>query len=233
MSREEFINELILLGIRITRDQLAKLQQYLEFLVKYNEHTNLTSITNEEDIYLKHFYDSLTIAKYVDLKNTNNLLDIGTGAGFPGMVIKILFPNIKVTLLDSNNKKITFLKALSQILDIKVELVNDRAEDYIKDKREHYDLVVSRAVAPLPVLLELAIPFVKVGGLFVTMKANADEELEASENTSKALASRIKSIKKFNLIKEESARTIILYEKIDKTSERYPRAYDKIKKRPL
>ena len=233
MSREEFINELILLGIRITRDQLDKLQQYLEFLVKYNEHTNLTSITNEEDIYLKHFYDSLTIAKYVDLKNTNNLLDIGTGAGFPGMVIKILFPNIKVTLLDSNNKKITFLKALSQILDIKVELVNDRAEDYIKDKREHYDLVVSRAVAPLPVLLELAIPFVKVGGLFVAMKANADEELEASENTSKALASRIKSIKKFNLIREESARTIILYEKVDKTSERYPRAYDKIKKRPL
>lgn len=233
MSREEFINELILLGIRITKDQLDKLQQYMDFLVTYNQHTNLTTITNEEDIYLKHFYDSLTIAKYVDLKNTNNLLDIGTGAGFPGMVIKILFPNIKVTLLDSNNKKITFLKALSQILDIKVELVNDRAEDYIKDKREHYDLVVSRAVAPLPVLLELAIPFVKVGGLFVAMKANADEELEASENTSKALASRIKSIKKFNLIKEESARTIILYEKVDKTSERYPRAYDKIKKRPL
>ena len=233
MSREEFINELILLGIRITRDQLDKLQQYMDFLVTYNQHTNLTTITNEEDIYLKHFYDSLTIAKYVDLKNTNNLLDIGTGAGFPGMVIKILFPNIKVTLLDSNNKKITFLKVLSQVLDIDVELVNDRAEDYINDKREHYDFVVSRAVAPLPVLLELAIPFVKVGGLFVAMKANVNEELKKSNNTPKLLGSKLKSINEFNLIKEDSLRTIIIYEKESKTDNKYPRQFDKIKKKPL
>lgn len=233
MSREEFINELLLLGIRIKAEQLDKLQKYMDFLILYNEHTNLTSITNKEDIYLKHFYDSLTIAKYVDLKNVNNLLDIGTGAGFPGMVLKILFPQIKVTLLDSNNKKIIFLKALSEVLDVEVDLVNERAEEFIKEKREYYDLVVSRAVAPLPILLELAIPFARVGGLFVAMKANVDDELKATENTHKKLGASIKSINKFDLIKENSNRTIILYEKKNETNKKYPRQYDKIKKNPI
>ena len=233
MSKEEFIKELLLLGIKINNDQLDKLKKYMDFLIKYNEHTNLTSITNEEDIYLKHFYDSLTIAKYVDLHRVNNLLDIGTGAGFPGMVIKILFPNIKVTLLDSNNKKITFLKALTEVLDINVELINERAEDYIIGKREYYDIVVSRAVAPLNILLELAIPFVKVDGLFVSMKANVEQELKDSENTHKVLGAKIKSIYHFNLPNEESTRTVIVYKKISNTDNKYPRIYDKIKKKPI
>ena len=233
MNKEEFKKELILLGIKITNDQLDKLEKYKDFLIKYNEHTNLTTITNEEDIYLKHFYDSLTIAKYVDFKSVNNLLDIGTGAGFPGMVLKIIFPNIKLTLLDSNNKKITFLKVLSDILDIKIELVNERAEEFIKNKRESYDVVVSRAVAPLPILLELAIPYVKEDGMFISMKANAEEELKESEKTYKKLGARIKTINSFNLIKEESIRTIIIYEKINKTDIKYPRSYNKIKKSHL
>ncbi len=233
MNREEFINELKKINIVLNEDQIKKLEIYKDFLIKYNNHTNLTRIINEEDIYLKHFYDSLTIVNYVDFNNINNILDIGTGAGFPGMVLKIVFPRINVTLLDSNNKKITFLKELKELLNINVELINDRAENYIKNKREYYDLVVSRAVAPLPILLELTIPFVKVNGLFISMKANVEEELENSKNTHKILGASIKSINKFNLIKENSLRTIIIYKKNSKTDGKYPRLYDKIKKKPL
>ena len=233
MNKEEFINELNKLNINITDKQLEQLNTYKDFLIKYNEHTNLTRIIDEEDIYLKHFYDSLTIDKYIDLNNVNNLLDIGTGAGFPGMVIKIFYPNINVTLLDSNNKKTTFLKELSKELDLDVEIINDRAENFIKNKREYYDIVVSRAVAPLNILLELTTPFVKLNGLFVAMKANVEEELKESESTYKELGANIKSINEFNLIKEDSKRTIIIYEKINKTDTMYPRTYDKIKKKPL
>ena len=233
MNKEEFINEIKKLGINITEKQIKQLELYKEFLIKYNEHTNLTRIIEETDIYLKHFYDSLTIVKYTDLSNVNNLLDIGTGAGFPGMVIKILFPNINVTLLDSNNKKITFLKELSNMLNLEVELINDRAENFIENKREYYDVVISRAVAPLNILLELTIPFLKVGGIFISMKANIDLELKDSENTYKELGASIDSINCFNLIKENSKRTIIIYKKINKTNNKYPRIYDKIKKNPL
>lgn len=233
MNKEEFIKEVSLLGIEINDKQLKQLDNYKNYLIKYNEHTNLTRIINEEDIYLKHFYDSLTIVKFVDLKCINTVLDIGTGAGFPGMVLKIIFPNIKVTLLDSNNKKIHFLKELSNILNIDVEIINDRAENFIKNKREYYDLVVSRAVAPLNILLELAIPFVKIKGIFVSMKANVEKELKDSSNTYKELGANIKSINCFELIKECSSRTIIVYEKINSTNIKYPRLYDKIKKKPL
>ena len=233
MKKDEFINELKSIGINITDEQLNLLDEYKNFLIKYNEHTNLTTIIDDKQIYLKHFYDSLTIVKYFDLNKINNLLDIGTGAGFPGMVIKILFPQINVTLLDSNNKKIKFLKELSDKLKIKVDLINDRAENFIKDKRESFDLVVSRAVAPLPILLELSIPFVKVGGIFVSMKANAEEELKLSQETYKTLGANIKSINKFNLVNEMSSRTIIIYEKKNATDKKYPRLYDKIKKNPL
>ena len=233
MNKEEFIKEINNLGINITGKQIKQLETYKDFLIKYNEHTNLTRIIDDEDIYLKHFYDSLTVIKYVDFNNISNLLDIGTGAGFPGMVIKILFPNINVTLLDSNNKKITFLKELSNILNIDIELINDRAENFIINKREFYDIVVSRAVAPLNILLELSIPFVKIKGLFISMKANVEEELKKSNNTYKQLGSNIKSINRFNLIKENSCRTIIVYEKTNKTDNKYPRTYDKIKRYPL
>ena len=233
MRKDEFIEELNKIGINATEEQLNKLEIYKEFLIKYNQHTNLTRIIDEKDIYLKHFYDSLTIVKFVDLNKVNDLLDIGTGAGFPGMVLKIFFPNIKVTLLDSNNKKINFLKELTSKLKIDIDLVNDRAENYIKNNREHYDIVVSRAVAPLPILLELSIPFVKVKGLFISMKAIADEELELSKNTHTILGANIKSVNKFYLVKEKSQRTIIIYEKVSNTDTKYPRLYDQIKKKPI
>jgi len=140
MNRDNFIDEIKKLGILVTDDKLEKLDKYLDFLLEYNTHTNLTAIKNKEDIYLKHFYDSLTIIKGVDLNKYNNLLDIGTGAGFPGMVLKIFYPNLDITLLDSNNKKTTFLTKLSEKLNIKVNIIHDRVENYAINNLNKFDI---------------------------------------------------------------------------------------------
>lgn len=233
MNKQEFFIELSNLGIKLNDKQKNQLEIYKDFLQEYNRHTNLTTIIEDNDIYLKHFYDSISVVKYINISNISNLLDIGTGAGFPGMVIKIIFPNISVTLLDSNNKKIEFLKQLSEKLDLDVELINERAEEFIINRREYYDIVISRAVAFLPILLELAIPYVKINGHFISMKGNADEELEKSKTVPKELGAKLESVNKFLLIKENSSRTIIIYKKIEKSPFKYPRSYDKIKKHYL
>ena len=231
MKINEFIKSLKELNINISEEQLSQLNIYKEFMQEYNKHTNLTRIIDDEEVYLKHFYDSLTICKYVDLNNYNNLLDLGTGAGFPGMVLKIMFPNLKVTLLDSNNKKITFLKELSQKLNLDVELIQDRAEVFAKTRRESFDIVTSRAMANLRVLLELSIPFNKVDGLFIAMKANADDEIKEANNTHELLGSKLVSINKFDL--KDNKRTIIIYKKEKETNNIYPREYNIILKKPI
>ena len=138
MNKEQFLEELNKIGITLTEEQINNLNIYCEFLKEYNSHTNLTSITEDEQIFLKHFYDSLTFVKSLDLKEYNNLLDIGTGAGFPGMVLKIVFPNLNVTLLDSNNKKITFLRELAEKIHVNnINFYQGRAEDYIKEKENN------------------------------------------------------------------------------------------------
>ncbi len=233
MTKEELYLELQNLGITLTDKQKEQLEIYKDFLIEYNKHTNLTRIIDEKDIYLKHFYDSLTIVKYIDLSNKNTLLDIGTGAGFPGMVLKIVYPNLEVTLLDSNNKKITFLKQLSEKLNVKVNAIQARSEEYIKEKREYFDVVTSRAMANLRVLLELSIPYVKVNGKFIAMKANASEELKEASNTHEKLGAKLSSIHEFELIKENSKRTIIVYDKISNTDTKYPRKYDVIIKKTI
>jgi len=231
MKINEFTKSLKELNIKISEEQLMQLNIYKEFMQEYNKHTNLTRIIDDEEVYLKHFYDSLTICKYVDLNNYNNLLDLGTGAGFPGMVLKIMFPNLKVTLLDSNNKKITFLKELSQKLNLDVELIQDRAEVFAKTRRESFDIVTSRAMANLRVLLELSIPFNKVDGLFIAMKANADDEIKEANNTHELLGSKLVSINKFDL--KDNKRTIIIYKKEKETNNIYPREYNIILKKPI
>ena len=233
MTKEELYLELEKLGITLTDKQKEQLEIYKDFLIEYNKHTNLTRIIDENDIYLKHFYDSLTIVKYIDLSNKKTLLDIGTGAGFPGMVLKIVYPNLEVTLLDSNNKKITFLKQLSEKLNVKVNAIQARSEEYIKEKREFFDVVTSRAMANLRVLLELSIPYVKINGNFIAMKANASEELKEAGNTHEKLGAKLSSIQEFELIKENSKRTIIVYDKINKTDIKYPRKYDIIIKKAI
>ena len=230
MNEEVFVEYLKELNTTPSKEILAKLQIYCEFLQEYNKYTNLTAITNTNDIYLKHFYDSLTIIKVIDLTKINTLLDIGTGAGFPGLVLKIFYPHLEVTLLDSNNKKIKFLEELCEKLDLKVTLVHQRAEEYIKDKREYFDLVTSRAVASLPILSELSIPYIKVNGYFIALKGEISKELEASTKILTALDSKITTQKDFTLPFEKSKRTIIKITKLKPTNPKYPRPYKQILK---
>ena len=234
MNETEFINELKNIDIILTQNQINKFKIYYEYLIEYNKHTNLTSITTKEDVYLKHFYDSCLLTKTIDFNNINTMLDIGCGAGFPGIVIKILFPNIKLTLLDSNNKKTKFCESLSTLLELdNVEIVNKRAEEYIIEKREYFDIVSARAVKNLPVLIELSIPYVKQNGYFIAMKSDYEEELNNSKNGIKVLgAEYIKTIN-INLPNNTGIRNFILIKKINKTNPKYPRNYSQIIKKPL
>lgn len=233
MTKEEFIVALNNINIRLTKEAEDALEIYASFLLEYNEHTNLTAIKTMSDIYLKHFYDSLTISKLVDFNN-GKLLDVGTGAGFPGMVLAICFPNLQVDLLDSNNKKIKFLEELIKKLNLtNVQTVYSRAEDYTRVNREKYDYVTSRAVADLRVLLELNIPSLKINGEFLVMKGNIDEELKLSQNAIKKLFCTITKKEEFTLPFNSGTRNIMIIKKTKETPSIYPRNYDKIKKRPL
>jgi len=233
MNKEEFIKEIDKLNINYTKDMLDKLEIYKEFLIEYNNHTNLTAIKEEKDIYLKHFYDSLTICKSYDFSKVNNLIDIGTGAGFPGMIIKIFFPNIDVTLLDSNNKKTKFLNELSQRLGIKVTIINDRVENYAKNNLNKFDIVTSRAVANLRVLTEISMPLVKVNGLFIALKGNIEEELKDAKDTIEIISGEIINIVQFELFNSSGIRNILVIEKTKNTNINDLRTYDKIIKKPL
>ena len=233
MNKEEFIKELEKLGINISNNQLEKLNTYYKMLIDYNTHTNLTRITEEKDVYLKHFYDSLTIIKAIKLNN-QSVLDIGTGAGFPGLVLKIVFPNLKVTLVDSLNKRIIFLNNVIKELNLEnIKAIHARAEEYIIDNREKFDIVTSRAVANLNILSELCIPYVKVGGYFIAMKAEAEEEINLSQNVIKTLGGVLKDTIIFKLPKEDSVRTLIKIVKSVKTDSKYPRKFNEIKKKSL
>ena len=233
MTKEEFIVALNNINIHLTKEAEDALEIYASFLLEYNEHTNLTAIKTMSDIYLKHFYDSLTISKLVDFNN-GKLLDVGTGAGFPGMVLAVCFPNLQVDLLDSNNKKIKFLEELIKKLNLtNVQTVYSRAEDYTRVNREKYDYVTSRAVADLRVLLELNIPSLKINGEFLVMKGNIDEELKLSQNAIKKLFCTITKKEEFTLPFNSGTRNIMIIKKTKETPAIYPRNYDKIKKRPL
>ena len=192
MNKEEFVSEVSKLGLNLTPEQLNMLDTYAKFLIEYNSHTNLTAITEENQIYLKHFYDSITIIKAIDLTKIDNLIDIGTGAGFPGMVIKILFPNIKVTLLDSNNKKINFLQELGNKLNLTdINYYHGRAEEFVQNNREIFSLVTARAVSNLTTLSELCLPLTKLNGYFIPLKGSNEEEINDSLNAIKKLVLKI------------------------------------------
>ena len=233
MTKEEFIVALNNLNIHLTKEALDALEIYASFLLEYNEHTNLTAIKTMSDVYLKHFYDSLTISKLANF-TSGKLLDVGTGAGFPGMVLAICFPNLQVDLLDSNNKKIKFLEELIKKLNLtNVQTIYSRAEDYTRVNREKYDYVTSRAVADLRVLLELNIPSLKINGEFLVMKGNIDEELKLSQNALEKLFCTITKKEEFTLPFNSATRNIMVIKKNKETPSIYPRNYDKIKKRPL
>lgn len=233
MTKEEFITEIEKLNISYTNEMLDKLDIYMNFLMEYNSHTNLTAIKNTEDIYLKHFYDSLTICKSYDFTNVDNLIDIGTGAGFPGMVLKIFFPKINITLLDSNNKKTKFLSELSKKLDLEVTIINDRVENFAKDNLNSFDVVTSRAVANLRVLSEICLPLVKLKGVFVPLKGNIEEELQDALDTIELMNGKIINKISFDLFNNNGIRNILVIEKIKKSNLENLRNYDKIIKKPL
>ena len=233
MEINEFILELKKINIEITKDQLNKLEQYYQLVIEKNMVMNLTGITEKKDFYLKHFYDGLTINKIIDLNNIETLCDIGSGAGFPGIVIKILFPKIKVTLIDSLNKRILFLNEVINKLDLKeIETICMRAEEYAKENEEKYDLVTARAVASLNILLECSIKLVKKNKYFIAMKGTSKEEINI-----KKIENELKIIKEkeinFFLPNENSERKLIEFKKIDKTPKKYPRTYSEIKSKPL
>jgi len=234
MKKDEFLKELEKINITLTENQILKLAKFYELLVIWNEKINLTTILKEEDVYLKHFYDSLTLIKVIDLNKELTLLDVGTGAGFPGIVLKIVFPNLKITLLDSMNKRISYLNEIIKELDLKdIDTVCSRAEDYALKNREKYDIVVCRAVAHLEILVEITLPLVKVNGYFIAMKSNANEEIALARKKIFALNSKIIEILSFKLPFENSIRTLIKIQKFKKTDLKYPRKYDKIKKENL
>ncbi len=233
MNRIKFIEEIKKLGIEITDEQLNQLDLYFHLLVETNKKFNLTAITEEQDVYLKHFYDSLTIVKAIKLDN-QSLCDVGTGAGFPGLVLKIVFPNLNVTLIDATNKKCLFLQEVITQLNLKnIQVINARIEEYSKVNREKFDIVTCRAVAPLKHLLEYSIPLVKVNGLFIPLKGNLNNELENIDNYLNKLTIQLKDNIVFNLPVENSHRNILIFLKLKATNKIYPRKYSEIKKREI
>ena len=233
MNKEDFINSISELNIDINEKKLEMLEKYYQLLEEENQKYNLTAITNKEDVYLKHFYDSLTLSKIIKL-NSQTLCDIGTGAGFPGLVLKIIFPNLKVTLVDATEKKCNFLKIVIKELELKeIEVINERAEIYSKTVREKYDIVTSRAVAPLKHLLEYSIPLVKVNGNYIAMKSDITKEIENIEIYENKLNIKKEKEIVFKLPKENSLRTLLLYKKLKETNPKYPRKYNDIKKKEL
>ncbi len=233
MNKETFIKELNHIGINIDEEKLNQLETYYDMLIEYNNHTNLTRITEKEEVYLKHFYDSLTLIKAIKL-DSQSILDVGTGAGFPGLVLKIVFPTLDITLVDSLNKRIIFLNSVIEKLKLKnIKAIHARAEEYVKENKETFDIVTSRAVANLQVLSELCIPAVKVNGYFIPMKADANEEIANARNAIKLLGGKLDDNIIFDLPNNEGLRTLIKIKKISNTSVKYPRKFNEIKKNPL
>ena len=209
MTIEEFIKEVEALGLNVTEEQLKQLDIIYTTLVETNKTMNLTRITEKEDVYLKHFYDSLTLAKVYDLSKVNTLCDIGTGAGFPGLVLKIFYPNLEITLVDSLLKRVKYLNNLIDRLNLQgIKAYHNRAEDLIKENKK-FDIVTARAVSALPKLLLWTMPLANKNGSFLAMKGNVEEELELSKDIMKKHNWYVNKKETFTLPTKEDVRTIL------------------------
>ena len=224
-------------GIEASDKMLADFQKYKDILVEWNQKMNLTGIEDEKEVFIKHFLDSISAVSKGYIKNGMSLIDVGTGAGFPGMPLRISLPDLKVTLLDSLNKRINFLQEVANQIDIDdIEFIHGRAEDFGKDEnyRECFDIATARAVAGLPALMEFCVPFVKVGGHFVCLKGpNANLELEESKKAMEVLG--IEYIEKIDIKLPEIDldHNILVFKKVKNTSSRYPRKVVKVTKNCL
>lgn len=223
-------------NIELSNTQKEQFQTYYQLLVEWNEKMNLTSITDEHEVYLKHFYDSITPSFYYDFKGSLSICDVGAGAGFPSIPLKIIFPELKVTIVDSLNKRIQFLNHLADALGLQgVSFVHDRAETFGKGGyRESYDIVTARAVARLTVLSELCLPLVKKGGQFIALKSSkGEEELDEAQFAINVLGGNVKETFNFELPEEAGERQMIVIDKRRQTSKKYPRKPGTPNKSPL
>ncbi|MDR9853748.1 16S rRNA (guanine(527)-N(7))-methyltransferase RsmG [Paenibacillus sp. VCA1] len=224
-------------GIKVTPAQLDQFETYYKELVEWNEKMNLTGITEREQVYTKHFYDSISLAFYIDMNEIRTMADIGSGAGFPGIPLKICFPHLQLTIIDSLNKRINFLKHVVEQTGLEqVLLLHGRAEDWARkpEHRDHYDLVTARAVAKLTVLNEFCLPYAKVGGVFAAMKGSSpDEEIKEASRSLKELKGKLRRVERFTLPIEESERHIVIIDKTAGTPGKYPRKAGTALKTPL
>jgi len=238
MNPEQFVAALAEKGIELDERQQEQFATYFRLLVEWNEKMNLTALTEEKDVYLKHFYDSISAAFYTDLTGEEmQICDVGAGAGFPSIPLKICFPNLRVTIVDSLQKRITFLNELAANLGLQqVAFYHDRAENFGKNPkfRETFDLVTARAVARLSVLSELCLPLCKKNGLFIAMKgAQGLEELEEARSAIEVLGGEVVKQENFSLPQEDSERAMIFIEKRRKTPKKYPRKAGVPNREPL
>lgn len=235
ISKELLLKSCNELGINISNDAVDRFDKYAELLVDYNEKVNLTAITAPDDIVIKHFADSLCLMKFVELSSEQRIIDVGTGAGFPGAALLCCDPTLNITMIDSVNKKLDFIRFLVKELGFSAEIVTIRAEDAAKkvEYREVFDVVTSRAVAALNVLAEYSVPLVKIGGVFAPLKAvlSAEEDARGCSAISN-LGAKIVSKNKYS-IPDGSEREIIIAKKISQTSPKFPRAFSQISKKPL
>lgn len=235
MNQEQFKNYLGEKQVTVTPKQLEQFHLYYEQLIEWNQKINLTAITEEEEVYLKHFYDSLTPLTEYDLPSGAVLCDVGAGAGFPSIPLKIVRPDLKVVIIDSLNKRIEFLNHLIDVLKLEnVEAIHMRAEEFAQTKRESFDLVTARAVARLNILAELCLPLVKENGQFIALKgSSADEELKEATKAIETLGGKFVESIDFELPEDGGKRSLVIIQKKKKTPLKYPRNYGQIKKRPL
>ena len=236
MSRQ-FDEKLKELDITLSEKQQEQFYRYYELLVEWNKVMNLTGITEYEEVNEKHFIDSLSLVKVLDISKINTVIDVGTGAGFPGIPLKIAFPHLKVTLLDSLNKRIKYLDTVIGKLELKdIHTIHGRAEEYARKEeyREKYDLAVSRAVANLSTLSEYCVPYVKVGGMFVPYKSGEiDEEVKAAQTAIKVLGGKQTEVVKFTLPGSDINRSFVKIEKVKSTGKKFPRRAGLPAKEPI
>ena len=232
-----FETKLSELGIALNEEQKRQFNQFYELLVEWNKVMNLTGITEYEEVNEKHFVDSLSIVKAIDMDSVETVIDIGTGAGFPGIPLKIAFPNLKVVLLDSLNKRIQFLNTVIDTLQLTgIQTIHGRAEDFAKQQayRERFDLCVSRAVANLATLSEYCLPYVRVDGMFIPYKSGEiTEELQQSQNAIHVLGGKVTDVVKFRLPGTEIGRSFVKIKKVQNTAKKYPRKAGLPSKEPI